>query len=100
MEIKHMATAGTLESSDAMITVEQGTGGIELTIESPVLHQFGAQIRDTVLNVLSSLDVDDIRIGVMDRGALECTIKARVEAAVFRGADASVADIPWGGAVK
>ena len=45
MKIERAAVAGTLESSDAQITVEPGTEGIELTIESSVIHQFGKQIR-------------------------------------------------------
>ena len=52
MEIKHDATAGTLESSDVMVTVEPGSGGVEVQVESPVLHQFGAQIRRIVLESL------------------------------------------------
>ena len=41
MEIKKTAMAGTLESSDAQVTVEPGEGKIELTIESSVIHQYG-----------------------------------------------------------
>ena len=39
MEIKKTAMAGTLESSDAQVTVEPGEGGIELLIESSVMPQ-------------------------------------------------------------
>ena len=45
MEIKKPAMAGTLESSDAQVTVEPGNGTVELSIESSVIHQFGKQIR-------------------------------------------------------
>ena len=45
MVIEKPAVAGTLESSDAQITVEPGEGTVELTIESSVIHQFGKQIR-------------------------------------------------------
>ena len=100
MELNHMATAGTMESSDAMVTVEQGENGIELTISSPVIHQFGKQIRKVVLETLESLEVKNARISVVDKGALDCTLKARVECAVFRAADTSAENIPWGGAVR
>lgn len=100
MELKHMATAGTMESSDAMVTVEQGNNGIELTITSPVIHQFGEQIKKVVLETLEALEVQNAKITVVDKGALDCTLKARVEGAVFRAADASAANIPWGGAVR
>ena len=47
MEIKKTAMAGTLESSDAQVTVEPGEGKIELTIESSVIHQYGRQITES-----------------------------------------------------
>ena len=100
MELSHSATAGTLESSDAMITVEPGEGGISLDITSSVMNQYGRQIRAAVLETLERLDVRDARVTVVDKGALDCTLKARVECAVFRGCDASAANIPWGGAVR
>lgn len=100
MEILKSAVAGTLESSDAMITVEPGENGIELDISSSVMNQYGRQIKATVLETLERLDVKSGRVTVVDKGALDCTLKARVECAVFRSCDASAANIPWGGAVK
>ena len=41
MEILKTAMAGTLESSDAQVTVEPGDNGIELMIESSVIHKYG-----------------------------------------------------------
>ena len=38
-------------------------------------------------------------ITIVDKGALDCTIKARVEGAVFRSVD-QIEDIPWGGAIR
>ena len=49
MEILKTAMAGTLESSDAQVTVEPGDNGIELMIESSVIHQYGRQIRAVAL---------------------------------------------------
>jgi len=100
LEIKKTSVAGTLESSDAMVTVESGSGGIELSITSPVIHQFGSRIRAVVLETLRNLDVRNARVTVVDRGALDCTLKARVEGAVFRAAGCSEENIPWGGAVR
>ena len=82
MEIKKAAMAGTLESSDAQVTVEPGTDGIQLSIESSVIHQFGRQIKATVMETLSRLEVTDAKVTVVDKGALDCTLKARVEFAV------------------
>ena len=100
MEILKSAVAGTLESSDAMITVEPGENGIELEISSSVMNQYGRQIKATVLETLERLEVRSGKVIVVDKGALDCTLKARVECAVFRSCDASSANIPWGGAVK
>ena len=100
LEIKHAGMAGTMESSDAMVTVEQGENGIELSLSSPVIHRFGNHIRSVILDTLKNLGIENAVVTVVDRGALDCTLKARVEGAVFRAADCSESNIPWGGAVK
>ena len=100
MEILKAAMAGTLESSDAQVMVEPADDGIELTLESSVMNQYGRQIKTTVLETLERLGVENARVSVVDKGALDCTIKARVECAVFRSCGASEANIPWGGAVR
>ena len=99
MEIKKSAIAGTLESSDAQIIVEPGEG-ITLDLSSNVMNQYGRQIKQTVLETLERLGVENAHVTVVDKGALDCTIKARVECAVFRSCDISDKNIPWGGAVK
>ena len=100
MKILKPAMAGTLESSDAQVTVEPGEGTLDLTITSNVMNQYGRQIKATVLETLNRLEVASGRIVVVDKGALECTLIARVECAVFRSCDKSQSDIPWGGAVR
>ena len=99
MEISKAAIAGTLESSDAMVTVEPGEG-ITLSVSSSVMNQYGRQIKATVLETLERLGVKDGKVTVVDKGALECTLKARVECAVFRSCGMSSENIPWGGAVR
>ena len=99
MEIKKPAVAGTLESSDCMVTVEPGNGSVELDLESAVIRQFGKQIRKVINETLDRLDVTDAKVTVVDKGALDCTIKARVECAVYRSNDVKK-DLPWGGAIK
>ena len=100
MEILKPAMAGTLESSDAQVTVEPGTDGIQLTLSSSVMNQYGRQIKATVLETLERLGVESAQVTVVDKGALDCTLKARVECAVFRSCGQSQANIPWGGAVQ
>lgn len=94
MGIKHSAIAGTLESSDAQVSIEPGQDGIELEVFSSVLNQYGRQIRDVVLKTLQRLGVKNARVTVTDKGALECTLRARVEAAYYRSIDKTT-DFPW-----
>jgi citrate lyase subunit gamma (acyl carrier protein) len=35
-------------------------------------------------------------VAIVDKGALDCTLKARIETAVYRSADLSAAGIAWG----
>lgn len=100
MEILKPAAAGTLESSDAQVTVEPGENGVELSLTSSVMNQYGRQIRAVVLETLERLEVTKARVTVVDKGALDCTIKARVECAVLRSCGQSAENIPWGGAIR
>ena len=84
MDILRNASAGTMESSDAYVEVEPGTG-ISVSLESVVANQFGDGIRAVVREVLAECGVENATVRVVDRGALECVIRARVETALMRG---------------
>ena len=84
MEIMKKASAGTMESSDAYVEIEPGQG-IAIDLESVVESQFGDAIRETVQQVLLEQGVENAALRIVDRGALECVIRARVETAVLRG---------------
>lgn len=100
MEIQKAAMAGTLESSDAQVIVEPAADNLEVSVESSVMNQYGQQIKATVLETLEQLNVVRGKVTVIDKGALDCTIKARVQAAVLRSEDAAASHVPWGGVVK
>ncbi len=85
MELKMRAFAGTMESSDAYVEIEPKENGIELRVDSVVEAQFGDSIRASVLEVLKEQNVENASVRVVDKGALDCVIRARVEAAVLRG---------------
>lgn len=85
MKICCRASAGTLESSDVYVEIEPGCGAVDIQIQSVVAAQFGAQIERTVRDVLGECGVEDASIRVIDRGALECVLRARVETAILRG---------------
>lgn len=84
-DIIRRATAGTLESSDVFVTLEPHAQGLEIEIDSVVKEQFGEAILRTVEEVLNELQVQNARLSIVDRGALDCVIRARVETAVLRG---------------
>ena len=86
MQIKTPAVAGTMESSDIMIRMEPGEGGIAITLESTVMQQFGAQIESVIRDTLTQLGIGDVRVTAVDKGALDCTVRARVLAAASRAA--------------
>lgn len=84
MEIQKSASAGTMESSDVYVQIEPAQG-LEIQVESVVYNQFGDAIRDVVTEVLHEQGVENANLRIVDRGALECVIRARVETAILRG---------------
>ncbi|MBO1361675.1 citrate lyase acyl carrier protein [Acetobacter sacchari] len=87
MKIIKKGMAGTLESSDVLVVISPNNDiGLKLVLQSKVEKQFGSAIRMCVKNTLAMCGVSDAVIEVRDQGALECVIKARVEAAAYRAA--------------
>ncbi len=85
MKIVRTAVAGTLESSDVLVTVRENPGkGIEIQLRSIVERQFGKQIIKVTEEMLGKLGIDEALVQLNDRGALDCTIEARVAAASYR----------------
>jgi citrate lyase subunit gamma (acyl carrier protein) len=88
MEILQTSVAGTLESSDIMITLEPAPSGIHIELKSVVEKQFGKEILQVIHQTLSDLQVKAAKITAVDKGALDCTIEARLKTAVYRAAGA------------
>jgi len=99
VKIRKSAVAGSLESSDAMVTVEPLAEGIEVAVDSVVMHQFGKRIHQVVRETLHHLGVESGKVSIVDKGALDCTLKARVECAVYRSNEVT-GNLPWGGAIR
>ena len=95
MEIKETASAGTIEKCDCLVTVSKGEGDIKINLSSKVLYQYGDSIRNTILQTLKKLDVNDVTADVEDMGAFEYVIVARLEAAIYRS-QKQMDQIPWG----
>ena len=82
MEIKN-AVAGTLESGDIMVQIAPGDG-LQVELQSSVAAQFGRQIKALIAETLNGLGIDNAYVKATDKGALDCTIRARVTAAAVR----------------
>ena len=84
MEIK-TAMAGTLESGDIFIQIAPNdNAGLHIDLESTVAYQFGDQIKKVITETLQGLGIDQAEVKATDKGALDCTIRARVTAAAVR----------------
>lgn len=73
-----------MESSDIYVEIAPRGSGIDVRIDSVVKNQFGDAIEASVRDVCGRLGVGAADIYVNDRGALDCTVRARVEAALLR----------------
>lgn len=88
MKIVKNASAGTVESSDIIIRIEpRESGGVEVVLQSSVMQQFGKQIERVIRETLSELGVEHAYVEAIDKGALDCTVRARTSAAACRGAE-------------
>lgn len=97
LKIVHPAIAGTLESSDIQIMLDiNDQPGIEINLKSSVINQYGRHIRTAILETLNKLGIEQVKLTAVDNGALDCTIAARVIAAVHRAADVE-SDYDWKG---
>ena len=95
MEIKETASAGTIEKCDCLVTVSKGEGDIKINLSSKVLYQYGDSIKNTILQTLKKLHINDVTVDVEDMGAFEYVIVARLEAAIYRS-QKQMDQIPWG----
>ncbi|MBW9146531.1 citrate lyase acyl carrier protein [Clostridium sp. CM027] len=85
MEINKPAKAGTMESNDIYVMLMPNPkGGIEINLQSIVMKQFGEEIERVILDTLKGLKVENIIVNAQDKGALNYTIKARIETAIKR----------------
>jgi citrate lyase subunit gamma (acyl carrier protein) len=95
MKVVKESIVGTLESSDLLVKVAPSDKGTrDIVIKSEVIKQFGKQIRHVVTDTLDKLSVSDGSIVIEDKGALDCVIRARVQAAVLRASGSE--ELDWG----
>lgn len=83
--ILRKASAGNeAQNADCVVTVEPNESGIELTLDSLVFNQYGDAIKASVYDMLTAYGITDCKINVTDRGAIDCVLRARLEAAIKR----------------
>ena len=88
MKLITTGNAGTMESNDIMITVEPSdAGGVRVELTSSVYQQFGKQIIAVIRETAADYGVENALITAVDKGALDCTVRARVAAALTRAAE-------------
>ncbi|WCE32450.1 citrate lyase acyl carrier protein [Vibrio sp. SCSIO 43137] len=96
MLISRRSYAGTLESSDLLVEISPSeTDELDIEVTSSVEKQFGVAIEKVVRETLSQMGVKSGFVSVNDKGALDCIIRARVQAAVIRASETQ--EIEWGG---
>ncbi len=77
-----LAQAGTLESCDALITVKRGKSKIEL--DSVVSIQYKDVMMGKIQEVIDQLGEKDLEISIIDKGAVNFVLQARIETAIKR----------------
>ncbi|CAA7601952.1 lyase citrate acyl carrier gamma chain citd precursor signal direct [Acididesulfobacillus acetoxydans] len=90
MLVTKTAQAGSTANSDVLITVSPSeTPGIHLQLKSKdvVLKLFGEQIEKVIMDKAKELGADNVTIKAEDKGALDYTIRARLQAALERASN-------------
>ena len=65
-------------------TIHERCGYCRILYRFRTILQFGRQIKAVITETLEGLGVIDAHVQAIDKGALDCTIRARVTAAAVR----------------
>lgn len=85
--IKKIVTVGFEETNDALITVSPQPGlGITIELISTVQRQYGEHLEALIQKTVKEAGYTDVHVKVLDKGAWDYTLHARVMAALNRGA--------------
>ena len=85
MNTRIQASAGTLESNDIFVVITPGESRENsVSLTSLVMKQFGPAILEVIERSLAEHGCGGVVVTARDKGALDCTIKARMEAAILR----------------
>jgi citrate lyase subunit gamma (acyl carrier protein) len=76
------ASAGTLESSDCLVTVTLSGNGIEY--EGANRSIFSRRTEKIAHEIMEKYAAENVSVHIQDQGALEITLRARIETAIER----------------
>lgn len=86
MQLVTTGIAGTMESGDILIEIaDKGGPGVEIELNSTVSNQYGRQIKAVIRETIAACGLTGVHVKAVDKGSLDCTIRARVTAAAYRG---------------
>lgn len=86
MELQRPAKAGTTGSNDIQIELSPCEDGIQIQLESVMKYLYEDSIRQTICEMLQQFGVERALVKVRDLGALDYTIRARMETVIKRAA--------------
>ena len=85
IKITKNSFAGTLESSDCLVTITPNkTENVNFEINSVVFKQYGNLILKAAKDTVKKFEITGADIKIQDMGAFDCVIEARVETAIKR----------------
>ena len=88
MQIKLSAVAGNPLSGDVQVTISPNPENtLDIIIESTVMAPFGDSINTTAQDVLADFSITNACVQIVDKGALDWVIRARLQAAICRATD-------------
>ncbi len=85
MQLLKPSKAGTYESNDIYIMLFPGNEENKVELESVVYETYGKQIKKVISETLAEYGIENVLVKAIDKGALDCTIRARVITAIRRG---------------
>lgn len=75
---------GHKRPSDVQVHVVLNHISCQIDIQSPLKNMFGRHMKEAVLEVLKSENIQHIKVELQDDGALDFVIRARVRTAIRR----------------
>ena len=86
--LKKACAGNEAQNADCVVTIEPNESGIEFSLDSLVKTQYGKAIEKSTYDELKKYGITDCHISIVDRGAIDCVLRARLEAAIKRSMEA------------